>query len=70
MFLAKDYNSLLGARIMQGFGTGPFEMLVPSSIGDMFVRCIGKANSDIGILFINGANELLFKQCQCLVCPF
>jgi MFS family permease len=33
--LAKDYNSLLGARILQGFGTGPFEMLVPSSIGDM-----------------------------------
>lgn len=35
--LAKDYNNLLGARIMQGFGTGPFEMLVPSSIGDMYV---------------------------------
>jgi MFS family permease len=35
--LAKDYNSLLGARILQGFGTGPFEMLVPSSIGDMYV---------------------------------
>jgi MFS family permease len=35
-FLAKDYNSLLGARILQGFGTGPFEMLVPSSIGDMY----------------------------------
>jgi MFS family permease len=34
--VAKDYNSLLGARIMQGFGTGPFEMLVPSSIGDMY----------------------------------
>jgi MFS family permease len=33
---AKDYHSLLGARIMQGFGTGPFEMLVPSSIGDMY----------------------------------
>ena len=38
LFLANDYHSLLGARIMQGFGTGPFEMLVPSSIGDMFVH--------------------------------
>jgi hypothetical protein len=34
--VATSHGSLLGARIMQGFGTGPFEMLVPSSIGDMY----------------------------------
>jgi MFS family permease len=37
LIVARDYKSLLGARIMQGFGTGPFEMLVPSSIGDMYL---------------------------------
>jgi MFS family permease len=35
-YSANDYGSLLGARILQGFGTGPFEMLVPSSIGDIY----------------------------------
>jgi len=63
--LAKDYRSLLGARIMQGFGTGPFEMLVPSSIGDM-LRSFAFHSWLSGILFINGVNELLFKQCRCL----
>ena len=43
---------------MQGFGTGPFEMLVPSSIGDMyFVHQRGKriaiqAMSMFGISFL------------------
>jgi MFS family permease len=55
---ANDYNSLLGARILQGFGTGPFEMLVPASIGDMyFVHQRGKriaiqAMSMFGVSFL------------------
>lgn len=68
LLLASDYNSFLGARIMQGFGTGPFEMLVPSSIGDMLchfrLQC-----SLLGTLFISGVKELQFRQCPCLVCP-
>ena len=37
---------------MQGFGTGPFEMLVPSSIGDMSVTHQSKAKL-VGTLSIN-----------------
>jgi MFS family permease len=70
IFLATDYNSLLGARIMQGFGTGPFEMLVPSSIGDMFDSFTFSALIWLGTLFISEGNGLLFKQCQCLVWLF
>jgi hypothetical protein len=66
--LAKDYNSLLGARIMQGFGTGPFEMLVPSSIGDMLVDTTYNADFS-GTLCINEARGLPFKPCQCLEFP-
>jgi hypothetical protein len=54
---------------MQGFGTGPFEMLVPSSIGDMFVYCIIYLIV-LGIMFISEERELQFKQCQCLECHF
>jgi hypothetical protein len=51
---------------MQGFGTGPFEMLVPSSIGDMFVPLACQLADILGTLFINEAHELQFRQCLCL----
>jgi MFS family permease len=62
---ANDYGSLLGARIMQGFGTGPFEMLVPSSIGDMYLPYFGQG-SWIGTLCISGEVGLRFKRWLCL----
>lgn len=33
---ARTPNSFLGSRILQGFGLGAFETIVPSSIGDLF----------------------------------
>jgi MFS family permease len=33
---AKDYNTLLAARIIQGFATSPFESLIIAAVGDMF----------------------------------
>lgn len=34
--LARSYNSMLAARIVQGFGTAPFEALINAIIGDLF----------------------------------
>lgn len=64
--VANDYKSLLGARIMQGFGTGPFEMLVPSSIGDMYVPLSSKFII-VGILSISAASVSPSRPCRCLV---
>lgn len=33
---ATSANSFLGSRILQGFGLGAFETIVPSTIGDMY----------------------------------
>lgn len=33
---AKSYNSMLGARIVQGFAIAPFEALVNASVGDLY----------------------------------
>jgi MFS family permease len=32
-------NEFLGARLLQGFGIGVFETMIPSSIGDLFFVC-------------------------------
>ncbi|CUS08976.1 unnamed protein product [Tuber aestivum] len=34
--LAQSTDSFLGARILQGFGLGAFETIVPSTVGDMY----------------------------------
>jgi len=33
---AKDYHTLLAARILQGFSTSAFESLLIAAVGDMF----------------------------------
>lgn len=33
---ATSANSFLGSRVLQGFGLGAFETIVPSTIGDMY----------------------------------
>ena len=68
---ADSYNSLLGARILQGFGIAPFEMLVPTSIADMydylwfaylvFIFC------SLGTSFISVVAELRLQACASLV---
>lgn len=39
---ATSANSFLGSRVLQGFGLGAFETIVPSTIGDMYFvsRCL------------------------------
>jgi MFS family permease len=34
--VGKNYNSLLGSRIVQGIGAAPFEALVNAAVGDLY----------------------------------
>jgi hypothetical protein len=52
---------------MQGFGTGPFEMLVPSSIGDMYT--LSRLSLIIGTLSTSAEVVLQSKQWQCSEYP-
>jgi MFS family permease len=38
---SRSYNSLLAARIFQGFGTAPFEALVNAAVGDLYFVHVG-----------------------------
>jgi MFS family permease len=40
---SKSGNSFLGARFVEGLGLGAFEMLVPTSIGDLFFVSMASA---------------------------
>ncbi|KAI5846616.1 major facilitator superfamily domain-containing protein [Morchella snyderi] len=51
--LATSADSFLGARVLQGFGLGAFETIVPSSIGDMyFVHQRGKRIAFYNLSFL------------------
>jgi MFS family permease len=36
---ATSFNSLLGSRILQGFGNGAYESIILASVGDIFFVC-------------------------------
>ncbi|KAG0131090.1 major facilitator superfamily domain-containing protein [Tuber indicum] len=51
--LAQNTDSFLGARILQGFGLGAFETIVPSTVGDMyFVHQRGKRIAFYNLTFL------------------
>ncbi|KKA29085.1 hypothetical protein TD95_004711 [Thielaviopsis punctulata] len=50
-FAHKNYNSLLGARIVQGVGCAPFESLINAAVGDLY--CVHERG--VRMAFVNMA---------------
>ncbi|RPA91821.1 MFS general substrate transporter [Choiromyces venosus 120613-1] len=51
--LAQNTDSFLGARVLQGFGLGAFETIVPSTVGDLyFVHQRGKRIAFYNLTFL------------------
>ena len=53
---ANSYNSLLGARILQGIGIAPFEGLIQQVVSDLyFVSQRGKAFAVVAVAYLGGS---------------